>query len=251
MSNPKTILSLFTVLLLATTIFATDCAADDQCATCDSGSGKCLKCWPYYALIGGACHQPSGGVPNCEVYYDNDTDKCAICKSGLQNYVDDGSCVPVAILNDSGTTTGGVNFCGSNCRTCKLLSWDVTTIPLNWYTRCLLCKEGFASLKGNGSETCSSGTNANSLIAHCLYEYGTKSYCYQCKEGWVLSADAKTCIAHGATTQVANCVQLDITGAACQVCGAGHPMINNTSCKRGYLVWASALVLLVGSMLFY
>ena len=249
MSHAKTLISLFTVLLLATTIFAADCVAGDQCATCDSGSGKCLKCWPYYALIGGACHQTSGGVANCEVYYDDDTSKCAICKSGFQNYVDDGSCVTAANLSVAGVAKSVTTFCGANCRTCKLTSYDISSTST--MTRCLLCNTGFASLKGNGSATCDSFPNSNALITNCLHEYGTKSYCYQCKEGWVLSADAKTCTIDGATTQIANCVQLDITGAACQVCGAGHPMINNTSCKKGYLVWASALVLLVGTMLFY
>jgi hypothetical protein len=103
MSHAKTIISLFTVLLLASTIFAANCQKNDQCATCDSGSGKCLKCWPYYALIGGQCHQVSGGVPNCEVYYDDDQYKCAICKEGYHNYVDNGSCVIKANLNVGGT----------------------------------------------------------------------------------------------------------------------------------------------------
>jgi hypothetical protein len=131
------------------------------------------------------------------------------------------------------------------------MSWEINTATTPIYTRCLLCNTGNASIKGNGSNICAPITNTNGLIPNCLYEYGSKSYCYQCNEGWILSADAKTCVAHGVTTQVANCVQLDITGLACQVCGAGHPMINNTMCKKGYMVWASALVLLVGSMLFY
>jgi hypothetical protein len=130
------------------------------------------------------------------------------------------------------------------------MAWDVL-IPTTKSTRCLLCKTNYAGIKGNGSDLCDDDGSSTTLIADCLYEYGTKSYCYQCKEGFILSADAKFCVNHGATTQVPNCVQLDITGLACQVCGAGHPMINNTMCKRGYMVWASALVLLVGSMLFY
>ena len=135
MSHAKTLISLFTVLLLASTIFAADCVAGDQCATCDSGSGKCLKCWPYYALIGGACHQTSGGVANCEVYYDDDTSKCAICKSGFQNYVDDGSCVTAANLS------AGLSVpitCGAECRTCKLTSYDILGAS-SLMTRCLLC----------------------------------------------------------------------------------------------------------------
>jgi hypothetical protein len=119
MSHAKTIISLFTVLLLASTIFAANCQKNDQCATCDSGSGKCLKCWPYYALIGGQCHQVSGGVANCEVYYDDDQYKCAICKEGYHNYVDNGSCVIAEYLKDGAANPAIKTVeCDSSCRTC-------------------------------------------------------------------------------------------------------------------------------------
>jgi hypothetical protein len=153
MSHAKTIISLFTVLLLASTIFATDCKKDDQCATCDSGSGKCLKCWPYYALIGGHCHQVSGGVANCEVYYDDDQNKCSICKSGFQNYVDDGSCVATANLSVVGDREDLSVGCKMNCRTCKVMAWDVP-VTKTISTRCLLCKTSYAGIKGNGSDDC-------------------------------------------------------------------------------------------------
>jgi len=252
MALTKITICLFTVLLLVNNTLAIDCKAADNCATCNSQVGKCIKCSPNHALQNGRCTQPSNGVQNCETYYNNDVNKCVICKPGFQNNYDDTACGISFTLDQQTVISAWTAVCGTDCRTCRVSSYEITAGSSD-ESKCLVCITGAGAEKKGGGKKCSSvtGTLAAPLITNCLYEYGSKSYCYQCKEGFIMSADRKTCTTHGLNTHVKNCIQLDITGNGCKVCGTGNPMINDKLCQKGNLILVSALVVLVASFMWY
>ena len=144
----KTTMCICTLLLLVNQTFAVDCKASDQCATCDTTVGSCVECWPNYALQGGKCTQPSNGVKNCRVYYNNDVNKCAMCQDLYIGNADDTTCTTGnAPIQDYATIVDRAVLCNTNCEVCKTSEFelhDALGDPVG-ATYCLLCKTGFSS----------------------------------------------------------------------------------------------------------
>ena len=235
-------------------IYTLDCAADSKCATCDSQTGQCTRCWSSYALTGNVCIYDAGAVANCETYYTNNKDKCAICKPGFSNRWDDGECaVSYSVLYEGVVTSKTTIFSGNNCRTVKVIQYDTNLASTT--VSCLVCANGFSALKKGGGSTCANDytvatPSVNPAIGNCYYEYGTMSYCYQCKFGYALSANKKTCNIKD-SLMVDNCAQNESDSKYCKVCENGSSMLNSSTCSQSYIfVGILSMILTVTIMLY-
>lgn len=242
----KPLLAILVVQCLLSDIMAADCIKDDKCATCDSQTGNCIRCWSNYSLVGNKCAMDVGAVANCETYYRDNKDKCAICKPGFTNKWDDSTCATSFTVNNGGISSTVTVSCNTNCRTCKLQAYDTDAAAAN--LPCLVCNYGYAAIKKGGSSTCANDATANTQISNCLYEFGTYSSCYKCKTGYVLSADMKTCTVV-ATGYVDNCEQSEIDTTYCKRCIDGIPMINSKTCKKSFINTAIATMLIIVSVI--
>jgi hypothetical protein len=162
---------------------------------------------------------------SCESgYFPTNFNQCDLAKaSNCLTYTSINACEkcnPLDINKGLKTDTNGVTSCvDKNVANC-----DISTNEFPF--RCTVCKKDFfIGIDG----TCS----ATTAINKCLF-YDTSSTCTQCKQGYVLAVDRKSCTdtLYSAYNDV-NCLDSQLLGTpVCSKCSTGSVFVNNacTSC---------------------
>lgn len=221
---------------------ANSCSADYKCATCDTSNKICTACWPNYALRNDRCVMDIASVSNCEVFHANDSSKCAICKEGYVGKWDDSACATSYTMNQAGTPTSINPMACTNCRSCKLLRWEIAAgsydTAVNKNMQCLICSEnyfGFVAPDQSCTQLVNSAT-INPQIQNCKYHFATSNECYECSLGYMLSYNRQACLqVTSTTTYPQNCMQLDFNTLYCKKCQSGSPMLSEELCKSNLI----------------
>lgn len=174
--------------LIAWTAAQDNCAAgsDRFCVECDTSARNCTFCVNSYSGADGSCARITSNITNCEQYAT--ASYCRQCSNGYQPY--EGGCIP---------------FDSDNC---------ARAVPTNT-SLCLYC---FNATFPNAQGRCGADTAANRCaVADCAF-CSRADACEECREGFVLAADGRSCAASPAG--LGDCRRL-AAGGGCQRCAFG------------------------------
>ena len=198
-----------------------------------SDAQTCTKCQPERYLLENACPKADPVIPDCSYYSAKTT--CSSCKStyvlvnneckkanatGCVTYASIDACATCSALSGLENSNSIVNCVNKSKNGCDIVS---DNSPYN----CTQCSNGFYLKDGECA-------NPTTTIENCL-KYDSGDTCEQCKEGYALATNKKSCINSGVIGShiptgcgVANAVSEPI----CSRCGPAYHFVQDSCAKQ-------------------